>query len=338
MAITIKDVAREAKVSIATVSHVINNSRYVSDDLRSRVSEAIKLLGYQPNPWGRSLRKDQSDMIALVLPDQSNMFFHKIARGVEEQARMHGYSLLYCNTNEEPELEKFYIGLFAQKRADGFIVASTEDGATNLRELASTDVPLVLVDRKLDGLRVPQVVSDNEEGAFQAMAHLLQLGHKRIGILSGLADLSTTRERLLGIERALSAFSLPLNPELIASGFSETEESYAAAECLLTKQKISALFCTNNKMTIGALSYITEAGIKYPDELSVVGYDDGEWATLVTPRLTLVEQKPYEMGYQAGQILFEQLASSQVTPAPKTLSLPTQLIIRESTCISRMGT
>ena len=180
------------------------------------------------------------------------------------------------NTNEEPELEKFYIGLFAQKRADGFIVASTEDGATNLREIASTDVPLVLVDRKLDGLRVPQVVSDNEEGAFQAMAHLLQLGHKRIGILSGLADLSTTRERLLGIERALSAFSLPLNPELIASGFSETEESYAAAEFLLTKQKISALFCTNNRMTIGALSYITKAGINYPEELSVVGYDDGE--------------------------------------------------------------
>ena len=331
MAVTIKDVAKRAGVSIATVSNVINGSRQVSPELEKKVRAAIAELGYQPNPLGRALRKGKVSTIALLIPDRSNPFYAQVAWGVEEQARRYGYALITCHTDEDPELEGFYISSLLKRRVAGFIVAPTSSGRETLSPILHQEIPLVLVDRVIEDLPVDQVSSDNESGAYLAVQHLIRLGHRRIGVLAGVEGISTTQDRIRGYRRALEESRIPVDESLIVPGCSQIEEGAAAAERLLTEGRVTAIFSINNMMTLGALRSLKKLGIRCPEDLSLVGFDDSEWAAAMTPALTVVAQQSYELGFLAGALLFRRLSRRQKSIKPKIVRLATTLIPREST-------
>ncbi len=331
MTTTIKDVARRAGVSISTVSHVINNTRFVSEALRSRVENAIEELAYQPNPLGRGLRKGESFTIALVLPDHGNPFFAQVARGAQEQVRQQDYSLIICNTDEEPDQEAFYIASLLKRKVDGLIIAPTERGDGNLHPLLQTQTPFVIIDRYVDGLRVPQVVSDNKTGGYRATEHLIQLGHKRIGLLVGIPRLTPIIDRIEGYRQALQDNGLTVDEQLLSEGCSQIEEGYLAMESLVATNGLTAVFSTNNMMSLGALRCLREKRISCPKEISLIGFDDAEWATAIFPTLTVVAQQAYEMGFVAAELLFAAIDNKDEKDKPTTVRLETTLILREST-------
>jgi LacI family transcriptional regulator len=331
MTVTIKDVAELAGVSIATVSNVINGSRFVSPALAGKVNAAVEELGYHPNPLGRALRKGKSFTVALVLPDRSNPFFAQIERGVEEQTRRREYSLIASNTDEDPDRESFYVNSLLKRRVDGFIVAPTFEGRETMRPLIDRGIPLVIVDRCIEGVRVDEVFSDNEAGAYEATEHLIALGHRRIGLLTGVPGISPIEDRIAGYRRALEEHGLPIDEALIADGCSQIKEGAASTEALLARRSITAIFSTNNMMTLGALQCFKRLGVRCPSDVSLVGFDDSEWALAFTPSLTVVAQQSYEMGHTAGGLLFEAVDGKNDERKTRTIKLQTSLIPREST-------
>jgi len=328
---TMKDVAKRAGVSISTVSHVLNNTRFVSEALRSKVEHAIEGLAYQPNPLGRGLRKGKSFTIALVLPDHGNPFFVQAARGAQELVRQQNYSLITCNTDEELDQEAFYISSLLQRKVDGFIIAPTQGGSGNLQPLVETQTPFVVIDRYVDGIPADQVVSDNRTGGYQATEHLIQLGHKRIGLLVGIPLLTPIIDRTEGYRQALQANGMEVDENLLSEGCSQIEEGYLAMESLLAINGLTAVFSTNNMMSLGVLRCLKDKRIRCPEEISLVGFDDAEWATSISPSLTVVAQQPYEMGFIAAELLFAAIESKNDKAKPRTIRLETSLISREST-------
>jgi LacI family transcriptional regulator len=331
MGATIKDVAERAGVSIATVSNVVNGSRFVSDDLAEKVAQAIKELGYEPNPLGRALRKGRSYTIALILPDYSNPFFVQVARGVDEQARRREYGLITCNTDEDPGLETFYVASLLKRKVDGFIVAPTSRGAETLQPLLEHGAPLVVVDRYINGMRVDEVFSDNEAGAHEATTYLIGLGHRRIGLIAGIPGISSIEDRVAGYRRSLLEHGLPVDESLMTQGCSQIREGATSTESLLQKSDVTAIFSTNNMMTLGALQCFKKLGVRCPEDVSLVGFDDSEWASAFTPSLTVVAQQSYEMGYSAGDLLFEAINRGKETHSTRAIKLQTLLVPREST-------
>lgn len=335
MPTTIKDVAEKAGVSITTVSHVINKTRFVSEELIKRVEAAIEELHYQPNPLGRGLRKGQTYAIAVLLPDPGNPFFQMVARGIEEQTYQHNFTITCFNTDEDPEREESCLSLLRGRGLDGFIVAPTTKGNENLRSLIEEGIPLVLIDRYNSRLAVDQVYSANRKGGYIATEHLVSLGHDRIGVLVGIRGLRTIEDRLEGYRSALRDKAIDIDESLIMSAYSKIEEGFSATRQLLGEHpEVSAIFSTNNMMTLGALKYFKQAGIRCPQDVSLIGFDDSEWASISTPALTVVAQQPYEMGYRAGELLFETINGQRKRKRARKIKLETNLIIRESTATS----
>ncbi len=259
---TINDVAEEAGVSVATVSHVINGTRYVSNELTERVEEAMEKLGYRPNAVARSLKTNKTQTIGLIASDLSNPFFSSLLRGVEDSALKEDYSLIVCNTDETLDKEKLYIDVLSGRKIDGLLIAPTGKSDENLRSLQKRNIPMVFIDRKAKGIEADAVLSDNVSGASEATRHLVDLGHKKIGIILGLMSVSTTRERLEGYKKVLGEEGLEYDPDLVKHGFSQvTGGAQAAEELLSLNSPPSAIFSTNNLMTIGAMQGLMNEGL-----------------------------------------------------------------------------
>lgn len=326
---TIRDVAEKAGVSVATVSHVINGTRYVSSELTERVEEAMGQLGYRPNSVARSLKTDKTQAIGLVASDLSNPFFSTLLRGVEDRALEDDYSLIVCNTDETLTKEKLYVDLLSQRKVDGLLIAPTGKSDENLVALQERDIPLVFIDRKVEGVQAEAVLSDNVDGSASATNHLVDLGHLRIGIILGLEEVNTSQERLKGYCQALEDHHISYDPELVKRGYSQVAGGLEATKELLSlTSPPSAIFSTNNLMTIGAMQGIQEAGFTCPEDVSLVGFDDFEWASTFKPRLTTVAQVPYEIGSRAADILFDRIEDG--TSEIDEVRLPTKLNVRES--------
>ena len=327
---TIKDVAAHAGVSVATVSAVINSNKYVSPDLIQRVHESITALGYERNSLAQGLKKRTSQAIGLIVPDITNPFFTSLLRGVEDVANGQGYSLILGNTDEDLQKEMSYMRLLDSKRADGLIVAVTLGNHAYLRSWPTQRLPLVSIDRLPSELSIDAVLLDNMGGARQAVEHLITLGHKRIGIVTGIPGITTTEERVTGYQQALAAYGMPFDPALIAEGNSRIDGGERAALQLLTQEaaRPTALFVTNGLMVIGALQAIDLVGLRCPQDIALVGFDDFEWAAIMHPRLTTVYQPTYEIGQKAAQLLFERLEKRD--SPPQVVRLQPHLIIRES--------
>ncbi len=326
---TIRDVAKKAGVSVATVSYVANGTRNVAPKTEERVRRAMAELDYHPNAAAQSLRTRSTHVVGLVISDISNPFFATLVRGAEDCARQNGYSILICNTSEKMEDELVYLQLLSRRRIDGMLLASTGKNDEMIRRLIERGMHIVFIDRKIDGVAAPAVLSENEEGAYQATSHLISLGHTRIGIVVGLPGVSTTTERLRGYEHALSDSGIPLDKALITYGGSQIKGAEDACKELFDlSDPPSAIFAGNNLMTIGVMKQLRELGISCPKDVSVVGFDDFEWASCFEPTLTMVAQDPYRIGFTAVEQLFKALSGKRLHAIETRI--PTHLMVRGS--------
>ena len=333
---TIKDVAAHASVSVATVSAVINKNKYVSPELAQRVHASIAALGYQRNSFARGLKTQISHCIGLIVPDIMNPFYTNIARGVEDVAHAHNYSLILGNTDEDPKKEKKYLHLLESKQADGLIIAVTDSSSAYLQSLPLQNLALVGIDRSLFDLGVDTVLVENRAGARIAIEHLLSLGHRRIGLLTGARGIAPTEERLLGYTDALVQHGMSVDPALIVTTRPRVEGGERGALQLLTcEDRPTALFTMDGTMVIGALQAIASLGLRCPEDIALACFDDFTWASVMRPHLTVVDQPTYEIGQQAAHLLFERLQNRK--RAPREIRLQTHLIVRES-CGARLHT
>lgn len=328
--VTIKDVAAHAAVSVATVSAVLNANKYVSPELEQRVRTSVASLGYERNSLAQSLKTQTSCTIGLIISDIANPFFTSVVRGVEDVANQQNYSLILGNTDEDPEKEKNYIRLLESKRVDGLILTATAGNHEYLQTLPAQQLPLVTLDRSLFEWGIDSVLIDNVTGARKAIEHLIQLGHRRIGIVTGISGITTTSERFIGYKAALETHGIALDDRLIATADSRIEGGERAALQLLTQGSIrpTALFAMNGLMGIGVLQAFEKLGLRCPEDIALICFDDFAWTSILRPRLTVVRQPTYEIGQKAAHLLFERLKKRDA--APQEVRLMPQLIIRES--------
>lgn len=328
---TIKDVARAAGVSPSTVSRVVRNSGYVSEKARAAVLEAIERLGYHPNAVARSMTQQRTQTIGVVISDIANPFFPSVVRGLDDVAHSNGYKLIVCNSDEDPAKEREAVHVLLSRQVDGLVVASTGGAVQDLSTALKRGVPVVLLDRIIRLPGADAVGINNTEAAYQAVRHLLQLGHRRIGIILGPQHVHTSRARLAGYVKALREYGVEPDPELQWYGDFKETGGYAGTQALLAlRDRPTALFTTNNLTTTGALIALREADISFPDEIALVGFDDIPWARIVRPALTVVEQPTYLLGTTAAQLLFARLNGRETSPLGRTIQLQANLVVRES--------
>jgi len=305
---TIRDVARRAGVSSMTVSRVINSSGQTSLQTRARVEHAVAELGYVPNAVARHLRSKRTKTIALVLSDITNPFFTTIARGVEDVAGPRGFGVMFCNTDESESEEIDYLQMLIQRQVDGVLLVPAGRSVEPLRLLRSQAVPVVVLDRRVASRQVDQVRTDSVAGAYRLTRHLLDLGHRRIGMLTGRRAISTSVDRVAGYERALAEVGLALDPELVRYGGYGLAGGYQmATEVLASEPRPTALFAANNFVAFGAWRALRELALRVPDDVSLVCFDDLPEEWLIDPFLTVVDQPAYEMGRQAAELLLDRL-------------------------------
>jgi len=327
---TSQDVAKRAGVSIATVSRVLNNAPHVRPEIRRKVLRAVKALNYQPNRTAQRLRARQSKVLGLIISDIQNPFFTSVVRGIEDVAYQNGYSLVLCNSDEDPEKEKLYVDVMRAEAVAGVIIASASETQPHIDTLLDTHIPVVALDRRIKDRRVDSVLVSNVQGAYQAVTHLIERGHRYIGFIGLPLNRTTGRERFEGYQRALRQHHLPVVRARMRISDAKQQGGYAAAQDLLAHQpRLTALFVANNLTTLGALQAIHERGLRIPDDISIVGFDDMPWATLLHPPLTAVAQPTYELGRQAAELLLARLKDPRKPVAH--VQLPTTLIVRGST-------
>jgi LacI family transcriptional regulator len=262
--------------------------------------------------------------------DITNPFYADVVRGVEDVLSEKHYSLILCNTDEAPERELATLQLLIQKKVDGLVIVATGSNIDPLREANNAGLPIVLVDRQLPGNWLDTVLVDDQSGAYEATRHLLQLGHRRIGAIIGRTGISTTDRRKLGYESALRDFGVTVDLVLIQNGHSTIEGGVAAARTLLDLDpRPTAIFAANNLMTVGLFLTIKQRGLRCPEDIAVVGFDDMVWLSAFAPGLTTIAQPNYDLGKQAAELLMDRLTGKQ-PGSPRIVVLPSRLVVRES--------
>ncbi|MCP2163578.1 LacI family DNA-binding transcriptional regulator [Goodfellowiella coeruleoviolacea] len=348
--VTIVDVARAAGVSKSTAGRALAGAAEVSARTRDKVARVAAELGYRPNQLARSMITGNTQTVGVVVPDLSNRFFAEVLQSTARTVRKHGYEVLVSSTEGEPELERRAVETLAAKRVDGLIVApldGTDDD--HLRRLAEDGTALVLLDRRAPGVdRASFVSANNIEASRLAIDHLIRLGHRHIGIISearydpalldvtepSAAGLRPSAMRLAGYLQAMTAAGVPTRPDHVMHSAYSSAISYDATRTLLrTNPEITAIYCTDNVLSAGAFAAVQDSGLRCPQDLSLIGFDDHEWATLVRPRLTAVEQPTEAIGVAAAEDLLDAIA----TPArpPVTRLLAAHLVVRDSTAVPR---
>jgi len=325
---TIKDVAQEAGVSIATVSRVLNEQSGVSKELVEQVKVAVQKLNYQPNAIARALKNSESRSIGLIIPDIENPFFPALVRGVEDAMQEIGYAVILCNTDGQPEAEERYIKFLLSKQVDGILFVGNLNFVQN-PWLAALPVPMILLDRKIVGAPFPTVLVDNELGAFMVVEHLIKQGRHHIAIISGKSQSPISIDRVNGAIRALTMYGYPCPKQSILNSYFTFEGGYQAVNDLIANEIFfDGIFAANDMMAIGAIECLTKYGRHVPDDVAVVGFDDIRLAAWYKPSLTTVRQPVYEMGQIAVQSLVEQLTHSKTETFDKILK--PELVIRRS--------
>ncbi len=327
---TIQDVAQQAGVSISTVSRVINNSAVVNPEVAARVRAVIQALDYRPNSAARTLRVQHSKIIGLLISDIQNPFFTGLIRGVEDVAQLNGYSLILCNSDEDPQKEQQYVEVLCAEHVAGAIVVPTREHLRALRRFRDSHIPVVAVDRRVDDREIDAVLVDNQRGAREAVAHLIENGYRRIGIVTGPQTTTSGRERLEGYRQALNEAGIPLDPRIEREGaFKEESGRRLTEELLDLEEPIDALFTANNLITLGALEAIHARQMRIPDDIAMVGFDEMPWAALSAISLSAVTQPVYDLGSTAATRLFQRLKHASSLTRQEIVLAPT-LSIRSS--------
>lgn len=320
----ITDVAREAEVSVATVSRVLNNSVTVSPELADRVRTVTERLGYRRNMTARSLRRRSSDAIALIISDVSNPFFTAVAQAVEDVAQKSGYSVLLCNSYEDVAREATYFDVAEAQQVAG-VVLSPHAPTADVSRLRNAGIPIVVIDRHLPG-PYDSVFADSREGARAATSHLIAEGWKRPACITGLPDTETSEERIAGYRDAVEAAGLDA---MIASTTSLQESSgIAAAQLLDAENPPDSLFIAHVHMALGVFAELARRKLTIGEDIGIVAFDDAPWAPFIGPGISAVAQPAYEVGSKAAELLFERMADG--SREPQSIVLPTTLIPRGS--------
>lgn len=335
---TIKEVARRAKVSVGTVSNVLGGMASVSPELRARVERAIKDLNYHPNHVARSLKSKRTNTLGMVISDIVNPFFPLVVRGAEDAAVRRGYLLTVFNTDDQVERERQVFALLRARRVDGVltVVAPSPGPASHLQEIVEAGVPLVCLDRTPVGVRVDSVLVDNVKGSAMCVRHLLVMGHRRIGLISGPPMLQTARDRVKGYRVALGEAGIGYDASLVREGDFRLESGYRLAKDLcLSHPRPTALFVANGMMGIGALQAINEVALRCPEDVALAVFDDVPGADTFRPRLTVVSQPAHEVGFKATELLIRRITGEVGSEEPVSIVLDPELKIRESTAGAR---
>jgi LacI family transcriptional regulator, fructose operon transcriptional repressor len=322
---SIKDVAQKAGVSIATVSRVLGNQVNVHEGTRKKVLKAIEQLNYRPNLIARSLRSQTSAKIGLVVSDIRNPFFTAIGRAVEDAAYERGYSVLMCNTDENPEKEELYLNLMHDENVAGVIFSPTHQFATKLSTYKPT-MPFVIIDRAVESKDMDMVLLDNVAAAYELTTHLIESGYTKIAGLFGDAS-ATGQERSRGFHKALRDNRLTaLAAHFVAP---QIRQGYQTIFNLLNQaNKPDAIFTSNSLLTAGAFQAVRDSGLHMPNDIAIVGFDETTWAALVDPPITLIAQPTEEIGRTATDLLFQRI--EKPNSIQKTMILKGSLIVRKS--------
>jgi len=329
--LTMKDIAERAGVSVATVSRVLNNSKPVSEELRDKVLKVVKETGYKPNALARSLIKQRTGTIGVIIPDLDNETFADLIKGIELILDENDYVLVVTNTmgQVEKELEMFH--LFEEKRVDGIIFSGVSLTEEHKEFFSNFEIPTVVVGQQFKELNFPSVTIDNFQAAFDMTQYLIDLGHKKIAMIRGpMYDQQAGKERVLGYKTALRENNLEIKDDYINQGDFTIESGYQAmVEIFENEDKPTAVFAASDKMAIGALNYCLDKGLKVPEDISIAGFDDMELATAIRPELTTIHQDQVQKGIKTAELLLEMMEKEK--KEVYNIQLPYSLIKRQST-------
>lgn len=328
--VTIKDVAREAGVSPQTVSRAINDKGEISSQTKTRILDIAKRLGYRPNSIARSLVSRHTQNIGLVIPDVANPFFAEVARGIQDAAHQAGFNIFLCNADENLQREARAIQSLEAQRVDGLILCSPRLSDQELTDLANRYQPLVLVNRSIVHPQTGSVLVDDMGGAEMAAMHLIELGHRHIGVIAGPPNSRSGRERLKGYRKTMETCSITVPSKWQIYCAPQAEGGYEAATALIQRApELTALLAYNDLNAVGALRACQELGLQVPQSLSLVGFDDIYLASLLSPALTTVHIDKYELGQKALELALKMMDREHWQPNP--IVLTTCLVIRSST-------
>lgn len=330
---SLKKIAQITGLSTATISHVLNGTRQVSQESREKVLEAANEIGYRPNLAARMLRTQKSNTIALVIPgvepkQSTNYFFMDVITGVRNKLMEVDYDLI-VSTYGEPKGEKDLRALqvFKKQWVDGILIVPDRKNSEHIQQINNLDIPYVLIDRRIEGDRFSSVDSNNEKGAFEAVKLLVDSGKRRIGFVGGRMLTSSGYGRFLGYKKAISDIGLEFDENILVSNDSFSIEKGVQSAQKLMEHGADGIFAADNLLTMGVLKYLMQNKIKVPDEVGIVGYDDYDWMEMTNPPLTTVKQQAYQMGYTAAEILIRKLNGFE---GNEKIVLDTKLVIRES--------
>lgn len=330
---TMRDVARLAGVSVATVSAVINSSARVSEARAKRIRDAMEALDYYPDQVARSLKVGHTNVVGMVVPDITNNFFPLLIRGAEDAARRQGYSVILCDSNEDPEEERRHLDTLFSRRVDGVLIACSDPSA-GYEHLMRRRFHIVFVDRIPRGMVHSGVATDNVEAGALATNHLIDLGHERIAFITGKLGLSPHYGRLEGFRKAMQARGLPIREEFLREGDLEIQTGHRLGmELLSLNPRPTGIISTNNKMLLGLAGAFNELGIPCPEGVSVVGFDDAVWTEHFNPGMTVMAQPAFEIGKAAFDMLFTKMRATdgEANEEAALQLFPAQLRVRGST-------
>lgn len=326
--VKIKDVADAAGVSTATVSRVLANKPHVRPEVKQRVMDVVQALDYRPNRVARSLRANVSSVIALIVSDIENPFFQQVSRAVEDAAHKQGYSVMLCNTDENPQKEKMYLQLLYDENVAGIILSPTRQTADDFTETARLKIPMVVIDRRVSNFDVDNILIDNVQAAQIIVTHLIEHGYKRIGAIFGVGS-TTGRERRAGYLQALKERGIKISNELVKYANAREEDGFETVMKLL---KLSpppdAIFTSNSLLAAGALLALRESKVAIPQQIAFASFDETTWARLVDPAITVIKQPTYEIGRTSVELLLKRIEDP--TRSNREVTLTSKLIIRQS--------
>jgi len=325
--VKIRDVAEAAGVSTATVSRVLANKPHVRPDVKKKVLEVVESLGYRPNRVAQNLRSNTSRIIALIISDIENPFFQRVSRAVDDAAHAQGYSVMLCNTDENPEKERLSLDLLQDENIAGVILAPTRQTIDNFSK-SSFGIPMVIIDRHVTNIHVDNVMIDNIQAAYGITKHLISHKYSRIGGIFGMGS-TTGRDRREGFLRALDEHALTPITELTKYAHPREEDGYATAIKLLQlPDPPQAILTSNSMLAAGVIRAIREYGLRIPEDIAFASFDDTTWAQLMVPPLTVVDQPTYEIGRTAAELLIKRI--QEPGRSYREVILNTRLIIRQS--------
>ncbi|MFD2923038.1 LacI family DNA-binding transcriptional regulator [Halobacillus naozhouensis] len=330
--VTIKDVAKVANVSISTVSRVLNKSGYTSTGTKEKVMKAVEELNFEKNMVATAMIKKKTSTLGLIIPDIKNIFYGELTRAIEDKANQYGFNVILCNTDNDLDKEADYLNFLLRKGVDGIIFSTPEMNDRNIREIMKKrpDLPFIIIGSKVEGVQLDEILVDNLEGGYQATEHLLELGHRKIGFIGGQLDSYATSERYKGYEKAFNDYGLTPNESYVRLDEFKIHSGYNIGKDLLSlSERPTAIFAANDAIAVGVYKAARELDINIPDELSVIGFDDSQYADIVYPPLTTIRTPIIEMGEKTVDLAIQ--ISRKGKNFKETVTYQPSLIERDST-------